>query len=327
MNRKKILLVSQNLDDMILEDSKILKKYYDVDVLIFRKYADIFKLPKLIAKILKSDICFVWFATAYAALTTFLCRLFGKKSIVVTGGYDIVDMPEINYGLLAHPIKKYFPAIAFRFTDKILPFSKDSASEILKRFQIKKEKIDVVYLGVRQHFGKPAKKKNIVVTLGVVKEENILRKGLEIFVKAAKYVPEARFILIGNILEKKAYNYLKTLSGKNVEFLDLGYNTEEIMNAFDSAKVYVQVSAHEGFGRALVEAMSRKCVPVVTRRGALPEVVGNTGFYIPFGNPEETAKVVKKALKSKKGNSARKRAALFTLEKREKALIRNINEL
>ena len=96
---------------------------------------------------------------------------------------------------------------------------------------------------------------------------------------------------------------------------------EELIKWYEKAKVYVQVSAHEGFGMSLAEAMLHQCVPVVTNRGALPEVVGDTGFYVPFNDKEATAEGIKKALKSDKGILARKRIEdRFSLTKRDAAI-------
>ena len=74
--------------------------------------------------------------------------------------------------------------------------------------------------------------------------------------------------------------------------------------------------------------MSCGCVPVVTRRYALPGVVGDTGFYVPYNDPKATAEAIRKALESGKGAKARERVKkYFSLEAREKGLIREILEL
>ncbi|MHA1664403.1 MAG: hypothetical protein ACTSVW_01050 [Candidatus Njordarchaeales archaeon] len=57
--------------------------------------------------------------------------------------------------------------------------------------------------------------------------------------------------------------------------------------------------------------MSCCCVPVVTRRYALPEVVGDTGFYVPYYDPKSTAEAIKKALRSNKGMEAEKESKIF----------------
>ena len=51
------------------------------------------------------------------------------------------------------------------------------------------------------------------------------------------------------------------------------------------ASVYVQASAHEGFGLSVAEGMLAGCIPVTTRAGALPEVVGDVGIQVDGTGP------------------------------------------
>ena len=75
----------------------------------------------------------------------------------------------------------------------------------------------------------------------------------------------------------------------------------------------------------MAEGMLCGCVPVVTDRGAIPEVVGDTGFYVPYGDPEATAEAIKEALNSNKGKQARERIKkMFPIERRERELISEI---
>lgn len=329
--RKKILLVAQNLDDMVLDDSIILKKYYDVDILIIKNSQEmIAKLRMLAHKIRNADLCFIWFATSYAFFAIILAKLFGKPTAIVVGGYDVVKVPEIGYGLAMHPIKRIFPIFSLQWADAVLPFSKNSEEQMLKNFDVDKDKVRTVHLGVNPVALKKFKKKkeNSAVTVGVVTKSNLTRKGLEVFVRAAKYLPDVKFVLIGDTPDKGTLEYLRGIATPNLQFKNLGYNTEKIIQELAKAKVYVQISYHEGFGRALAEAMCQECVPVVSERGAIPEVVRNTGVYVhKIGNAERVAQKIKTAMKAKLGKKARKQAMQFTLEKREKALVEVINSL
>jgi glycosyltransferase involved in cell wall biosynthesis len=66
-------------------------------------------------------------------------------------------------------------------------------------------------------------------------------------------------------------------------------------------------------------------VPVVTHSYALPEVVGDAGFYVPYGDPKAAAEAIKQALKSNKGTRARERIEkYFSLKAREQKLIKEI---
>ncbi len=75
--------------------------------------------------------------------------------------------------------------------------------------------------------------------------------------------------------------------------------------------------------------MACECVPVVTRKAELPEVVGDTGYYVPYNDPKATAEAIAEALGSpNKGRKARNRVKeRFTLQKRKENLLEAINAL
>ena len=169
-------------------------------------------------------------------------------------------------------------------------------------------------------------KKELVITVGNVTWGTVTKKGLETFVKSAKYLPDIDFVVIGKHIDD-SIEYLKSISSPNVKFT--GYvSFDELLKLYQTAKVYVQVSGHESFGCSLAEAMLCECVPVVTNRAALPEVVDDAGFYVEFNNPKETTRQIKKALKSNRGKLARDRIKIqFPFEKRKDLIINIINEL
>jgi glycosyltransferase involved in cell wall biosynthesis len=173
---------------------------------------------------------------------------------------------------------------------------------------------------------KPAdiKEKIVLTTVDTISEDTVKIKRLDVFVKVSTYLPDAQFILIGNFADGSV-EHLKKLSGSNVKFTGF-LSFEALLQYYQRAKVYCQLSTVESFGLALAEAMSCCCVPVVTRRYAIPEVVGDTGFYVPYNDPEATADAIRKALKSDKGLKARERIQkYFSLETREKRLIEEIS--
>ncbi|MGZ4849017.1 MAG: glycosyltransferase family 4 protein, partial [Halobacteriota archaeon] len=169
-------------------------------------------------------------------------------------------------------------------------------------------------------------KKNRVITVGVVSRSNLKRKGLETFVRSAAYLPDIEFILIGRFFDD-SIRYLRSIASENVRFT--GFLPEsDLIKQYREAKVYVQVSAHEAFGASLAEAMACGCTPVVTDKGAIPEVVGDVGIYVPYGDPVATAQGIRKALTSdREGLSRRRIENLFTADKRKEALVKTINDL
>ena len=112
--------------------------------------------------------------------------------------------------------------------------------------------------------------------------------------RAAALLPDARFVHVGRWCDD-GIDELRRLAPPNVEFLG-HLPDEQLFRWYARASVYVQASLHEGFGMSVAEAMSAGCVPVATRAGALPEVVGPAGFYAESADPGGVADAVRLAL-------------------------------
>jgi len=312
-------------------DAEILDANFDVKIVKYdginpmkKPVKSMLNLIDLAKETLRADICFTWFAGFHALIMVLLAKIFKRKSIVVVGGYEVAKVPEINYGALLNQRVMRRIKWTLEHADKILAVSEFSRKEILDFVKIE---TTLIYNAVdTSRFTLGTGKEDLVITVGFINRETITRKGFETFVKAARYLPEVRFVLIGDC-EDRSIDLLRAIAPKNVLFPGFLSKTE-LINYYQRAKVYCQLSRYESFGVSLAEAMSCGCVPVVTPNGALPEVVGKTGFYARYGDVRDTVEAIRKALNSDNGEMARKRVEeMFSLEKRKKELIRVVKEL
>jgi len=326
----KICFVGSLSHAFVKRDYEILKKHFDVDVVKLPKTKlEWIKYPSLVKKKIKeSDVVFGWFAGWHTAPAIYYSKKYKKKSIVVAGGYDVVFLPEIDYGAFT-TLKEKIPAkYVLKNADLIISVSKSNQRELLEKVEPRKNIL--IYNGVplNRFPHSELDKENLAITVGGIKRSNLKRKGIEIFVKSAKYLPDVRFAVIGKFIDD-AIDYLKAVASPNVEFTGF-VSDKELVEWYQRAKVYVQVSAHEGFGVTVAESMLCECIPVVTKRFALPEVVGECGFYVPYGDEKATAEAIKKALNApdELGKKARERIKkMFPLEKREMELRKLINKV
>ncbi len=309
-------------------DFELLSKHFDTKIINPINARILKNLPSLSLEIFKNvqwaDISFSWFIDEVVCYTTLLARLCGKKSVVIPSGYCVANIPEIEYGLMRKTKERKGVQLTLKLANKILAVSKYNQQEISR--YTNNPNIELIYHGVdsNRFMPGPEAKENLVVTVGIVKSSNLKRKGLETFVKAAFYLPDVNFLLIGKH-EDKSIDYLKSIATSNVKFTGFVSNSK-LLKYMQKAKVYVQVSIHEAFGLSLAEAMLCECVPVVTRRAAIPELVEDSGFYVPYGDPKATAEGIKKGLKASKGKKAMERVkSMFSIEKREKKIIQIIN--
>jgi glycosyltransferase involved in cell wall biosynthesis len=319
----KIAIIYYDFSSFVQQDGEILSRHFKVARVNYRRPIDIFKI---LAAIWKCDASFSWFASGHSFAAVLFSKLLGKRSIVVAGGYDVACVPEINYGQFTlSRTRRFMTKFSLRYADLVLPVSEFTKKEVLRWARPKK--IRVVYNGIDiNRFFADGEKEDLVITVGGVSRTNLRRKGLETFVKSARLVPEARFVVIGKE-QDDSINRLRTAASPNVSFTGF-VNDKELLQWYQKAKVYVQVSAYESFGMSLAEAMLCQCVPVVTERGALQEVVGETGYYAPFEDESATARAIKAALNSDRGILARRRIeARFSQARREDSLKEAIEAL
>jgi glycosyltransferase involved in cell wall biosynthesis len=160
----------------------------------------------------------------------------------------------------------------------------------------------MVYLGVDTDKYYPGKlrvqDRYLVVSIAHLNRFSIARKKLKLVIQSIPFVvkelPQVRFVIAGS--KEDGFEELELLV-KEINVSDFVYfpgriTTEEKINLYQKAKVFVQPSAFEAFGMAQAEAMS--CgVPVITNKvGALNEVVGECGIYLANDDPKELAEYI-----------------------------------
>ncbi len=278
-------------------------------------------LPKLSALIARTNLNLSWFVLGYATSSVLLSKILRKKTMVNAGGWDVLNMPELDYGAMRTKDRVQKTIFALRNADTVLTVSDSMKEDVLNWVD---REVEVIHLGFDwNHFVPKGKKEAMALTVGNVTKQNLKRKGLETFVRAARFLPDVPFILVGS-LKGDVMKHLKPILSPNVQIT--GYvDDDELLRYYQKSAIYVQVSAHEGFGCSMAEAMLCECYPVVTDRGAIPEVVSDTGTYVEYDNPEATADAVAKALEKRDGTKARKRIQTnFPIEKRERELVQAI---
>jgi glycosyltransferase involved in cell wall biosynthesis len=199
--------------------------------------------------------------------------------------------------------------------------------DAIKNAKVSGENIDCLSTGYDSNYWKRKdEKEDIVLTVGSVDKLVVKRKGFEVFVKAARHIPNAKFVLVGKHIDNSV-EYLKSIAPPNVEFTGF-VSDEDLLKWYQKVKVYCQLSRYEGLPNALCEAMLCECVPVGTNYCGIPTAIGDTGFYVPYGDPKATAGAIREALNSDKGREARERInEMFSMQRRERELTRIIKEV
>ncbi len=272
--------------------------------------------------VLHSSMVFCWFASWHSLFPVFFAWLFNKPSLVVVGGYDTANLPEANYGSQRGGLRRWVSRAIIKMATHLLVNSDSARREAIANAGADPDKITLVYHGIEPlAMGSLESREQLALTIGQVWRENLLRKGLLPFVEAAKYLPETQFVHVGKWRDD-SIDDLRVAAGANVQFAGF-VAADELEALCQRAKVYVQVSLHEGFGMSLAEAMSAGCIPVVTSVGSLPEVVGDTGVYARSNTPEDVAAAIRQALEWDDTQRQRARNRILTefpIERRRQTL-------
>jgi glycosyltransferase involved in cell wall biosynthesis len=324
----KILYVHNHLASFVQLDLEILQSRFAVTGLAVLSRAP---NPAAIYRLVRDhDLLFGWFASWHTFFPVLFARRLSKPSLLVTGGYDLAKLPEAAYGNQRSGIRRIITNRALQMTTQLVTNSCFSRDEAIRHAGIPREKIRVIYHGVPDRAGSSPEKKAppVITTVGNIEKDNLLRKGHLPFAQAAALLPEHRFILVGKDRDGSA-NLLKNIAPANLQVT--GWLSQEALQEnYARAWVYVQPSLHEAFGLSVAEAMLAGCIPVVSCRGALPEVVGDAGLILPSTEAGEVARGIQQALPASPADRMRARQRIldeFPLEKRRKALIELCLEL
>ena len=307
----------------VKKDVDILAEQHEVSAFFYRSRRDIIPLLWAVAR---SDMVISWFVWDNAYYAGLFSKMLGKRCIAIVGGFEVTNISSIEYGGAREEKSRTRLGRALGWSDRVLAVSEFTKKETL---EIVQADIEVLYHGFDSTVFRPSDKpkKMMAITVGAVSRSNLKRKGLETFVQAASFLPDVPFVVVGKFLDDSV-NELKRVASQNVRFT--GFLSDiDLLGLLQEAKVYVQVSLHEGFGCSVAEAMLCECVPVVTRIGGLPEVVGEIGYYVRCNDPEGTAEAIREALENDTlGPSARARIIEnFSLDRRKERLQSLVTEL
>jgi len=177
----------------------------------------------------------------------------------------------------------------------VLTVSKSSARDIVADFKVSPERIEVIPLGVEpevfQHYQDPRVPGRIVAMASADTPMKGIATLLEAFAKL-RTEREVELLLIsrpkpGGRTEK----LIDRLSIKDSVRFVSGLSDTELAEVVGSAEIACVPSLYEGFSLPTVEAMACGTPLVVSRAGAIPEVVGEDGLCADLVTPGDVGEL------------------------------------
>lgn len=265
---------------------------------ILYKRLVILKFRKLIKKIIdKNSITHIHVQNAY--ILDFLEKSWNIK--ITAHHYNaFIENEPIKYfypNLLLNPrllLRKFYEKLIvfnYKKADKIITVSKAAKKTLIKKYNVQREKIEIIYNGVsdirkkkninlRNKFG-IKKKDKVVLSVGRISKA----KGVEDFCEVAKKFKDEsniKFIFVGPYIDQNYYNYIKDKYKNLVIFPGESFDVSSFYKISD---IFLFLSNRDSFGLVLVEAMYYKLPAIVWNVTGLSEVVTNNynGYCCPFG--------------------------------------------
>ncbi len=330
----KILFVHNHLATFTRIDLDILRSQHVVRELHVRHSTPVALAQstyEAIRGVLWCDLVFAWFGAFHAFLPFVLAKLLGKPCVVVASGYDVANAPEINYGNMRPGPRRWVGRWVFKLADRVLAVSQFTAGEAIANAGVPPQKLQVIPHGIPTDNididVEAVTRQPIVLTVGAIDQLNLKRKGLLDFAHIAAAFPNYLFFIIGPHQDLNAVQQLHEIAPVNL-IMPGRMNYNDLRKFMYTASVYVQLSYYESFCMALAEAMAAGCIPVVTDKGALPEVAGDIGYVNTYGDIQAAVSAVKAAMSSapEMRKAAQQRInTTYSLDLRRRMLLTAIN--
>jgi glycosyltransferase involved in cell wall biosynthesis len=259
-----------------------------------------------------ADLFFVWWWTWALAPVSYARAI--RRPVLVTGTLDV------NYYDARPWWHQAAMRRAFALADANVFVSEMELAQIPARFPVRNPVCIPHCVDHVTYSPSESRRSDLVLTVGWLQQPNASRKCLPEIIQAAALVhqkrPDVRFILAGakgNYADDAAA-LIRSLGADDFICLPGAISKEEKIRLMRECAVYLQPTRYEGFGLAILEAMSCGAPVVTSPRGAVPEVVGDTAQFVDGASPEGIAEgllhcLESPSLREQMGAKARARAA------------------
>ena len=131
-------------------------------------------------KLRQCDVVYCWFAAWQATAAVALAALMGKPSVLVTGGVDTANLPEIGYGRQLGGVRRLATRWTIRRATRLITDSNYLVGELERNVGIPRNRVKVVHHGLRDRFADvdaAAPREPVALSVGVLYRLNLERKG------------------------------------------------------------------------------------------------------------------------------------------------------
>lgn len=326
VSRPRLLFICLELTSFVKDDLKLLRECYDVRVFQFdvnraasraERAAGVVReaarqLRWLRGELPEANLVYGWFADYHLVLPVFWARRLSVPVAVPIAGFDAIRLPALHYGVYESRWRAPLARYVLRNASLVLPCSQT----MIEHANCYSAYPEVLRNGVRAHvprfdtpykvlpFGYdaeawpmgPLERRPSVLTVGhVTSLRTFRRKGGDLFIEAARRMPDVPFEIVG-VPEAQARAIRKKYSPPENVQLSPPRPRAALAEAYGTASVYAQLSRAEGQPNVLSEAMCCGCIPVGSAVFGIPETIGDTGVIAETPEPAVLVEALREGL-------------------------------
>ena len=243
----------------------------------------------------EADVYFIWWWT-WAFLPLIRAKL-RRRPAVITGIFDYRRGPGgyFQRGLVQRAIMRW----SLRLANANVLVSKQEFGALHRDFPLPSLYYSPLTVDIDSYSpGDEARRRTLVLTIAWLGAENAVRKCIPEIIEAVPLVlerfPDVTFQIVGAPGEASARLIQRAeelgVEG-NIEWLGAVSDAEKI-ELLRTCGVYLQPSRYEGFGLAILEALSCGAPVVTSAAGEVPEVVGDAAVFCDGTSPAAIAEAV-----------------------------------
>jgi glycosyltransferase involved in cell wall biosynthesis len=269
-------------------------EFYAQDLRILAELGYDVRIVTRLRDLRAADLYFVWWWTwAFAPL--WLAKLL-RVPAIVTG---VLDLPWWD-PRPGH--QKWLMRAALRGADANVFCSEMEFRAVPARLPTRAPRYVPLSVDTARYAPDGSAEEPIVLSVGWLQAGNAERKGMYDVVRAAPLVhavhPGIRFVIAGE--HGTGYPDLlalaRSLGAEEYVSFPGAVSADEKIRLMRRCAVYLQPSRHEGFGVAILEALSCGAAVVTRAAGAVGEVVGDAAQLVRGDAPEDVARAVLEVL-------------------------------
>ena len=241
--------------------------------------------------------CHTWYAQ-FAGIITKLC--YGIPLVITTHSLEPLRPWKREQLGRGYDASSWIEKTAIEMADAIIAVSEETKDDVLKHFNVKEDKIQVIYNGIDLKEYQSTDSEDALKKYGVDPNKPFVlfvgritkQKGIIHLVNAIKYIDaNTQIVLCAGAPDTEeiakemedSVNRAKQTRDNIIWIADM-LPKEEIIQLYSHAAVFCCPSIYEPFGIINIEAMACETAVVASAVGGIKEVVvhGETGILVPL---------------------------------------------